>query len=316
MIKSRSGSCRAWLVFAMCAAVALAVSSFASAAATTTHSSSASATVPGCASYGAQSINLCGAIRQRYDAVDATPNALGSPISPEVATTGPFTRYGDRHADFSNGSIYLNPTTDATHVITWHVLEANGRPGPALSQLSKRPKETSTATPTSLPPGGCPAGTTNYPGAKYVYSCRNVFPDSTGYPVGLRIGFETIGTGSGNDGDDTIVKGFGLVHAQEDHNVGPHSIALIVADAPPEQGKEPAHPTRYLYRIAGIEAPGNIVEILNVVVQKSPDETGNAPDRYDFGVVTAFCSVGTGRPGYPGYCSDDLPPPFNGGADN
>jgi hypothetical protein len=201
--------------------------------------------------------------------------------------------------------------------VTWHVIEPDGSVGPLLGQaLSSR--QAAESGPQHLAPGdGCPPGTTNYPGAGYTYRCRNAFRDSTGYEVILRIGRETVGSRSANDGDEEITKGFGLIHAQEDHNVGPHSIALIVNSAPPQQHKETKHPDRFLYQIGEIAAPeGDILETLNVVVQKAPDRKGLAPDKLDFGVITAFCSVGTNRLGYPGYCSNDLPRPFNGGAGN
>jgi hypothetical protein len=195
----------------------------------------------------------------------------------------------------------------------WHLINADGSVGPALATTA--PASSSGAAPATLKPGGCPAGTTNYSGAQAKFSCRNVFNDSKGYPVGLRVGVPTSYPHVTNDGNYPIIKGFGLQHAQVDHNIGPHSIALIVADAPPQPNKESSYSNRYLYQIGEIQAPGNLVETLNVVVQKGPDTTGAAPDQYDFGVITAYCSVG--EPGdLPGYCPDDLPAPFNGGSSN
>lgn len=171
-------------------------------------------------------------------------------------------------------------------------------------------------TPQNLAPGNCPPGTSGYQGADAIYACRNAFDDYQNYSVGLRYGIPTNYPPIGNDGNQPITKGFGLHHAQTDHNIGPHSISLIVADTPEEYNKEPDYRSRVLYQLALVYSPSNIREVLNVVVQKAPDSTYQAPDRYDFGVITAFCSVGVYAPGHEGYCSSDLPAPFNGGKYN
>lgn len=60
---------------------------------------------------------------------------------------------------------------------------------------------------------------------------------------------------------------------------------------------------------------GEIIEGLAAVVQRMEDDRGLAPDAFDFGLITAYCSDGTdpGVPGTPhpgGRCPNDLPPPF------
>jgi hypothetical protein len=123
------------------------------------------------------------------------------------------------------------------------------KPGaPLATPIRARRAAQEQARAADLPPGGCPDGTTDYKGTAYVYSCRNVFDDNIGYPVGLRIGFESVGDDGADESGEDIAKGFGLVHAQKDHNIGPHSIALIVADTPPEENGK--HPARWNYPMA------------------------------------------------------------------
>jgi hypothetical protein len=261
-----------------------------------------------CTSYSL--VDVCGAYRAAYRTIGGTRSDLGPPRSGELKSVGPFARFGDRKVNFAYGAIYRNSATGRTTVATWRPL----KPGaPLATRIRARRAAQEQARAADLPPGGCPDGTTDYKGTAHVYSCRNVFDDNVGYPEGLRNGFESVGDDGADDSGEDIAKGFGLVHAQEDHNIGPHSIALIVADTPPEENGK--HPARWNYPMA-LLFNGNIEEVLTVVVQKAPDEMKRTPDAYDFGVVTAFCRVGTIKPGYSGYCSSDLPPPFNGGALN
>lgn len=268
---------------------------------------------------------VCGAVRDKYESLGGPTGDLGQPTRAAITTSAKFTRLGDQVTDFSFGSIYENTATHVASPAIWQSMTATGAPAASLATLDRRRQTaarrstSNSVAPLDLPPGGCPPGTDNYSGTEYIYSCRNVFPAHDNYNVGLRIGFESSGNISGDDGDQTIIKGFGLTHAEVDHNVGPHSMALLVADTDGTVGKNATHPNRDDYQLALVyysPQGAQIDEVITVVVQKGPDTEGNTPDGYDFGIVTAFCAVGIDKPGYPGYCSPDLPPPYNGGAAN
>ncbi|MGF0313841.1 LGFP repeat-containing protein [Rhodococcus sp. IEGM1428] len=270
---------------------------------------------------------IYGLIKQAWVDLGAETSYLGFPTSDEQDTPDRYHPYGTRENTFQTGVITADLTNGSTHVGNW-----SAYPGSNVAARS-----TSSVAASSLPPlraqdlpaeqpeqsssdgtepqarqqqdgSGCPDGTTDY--EKSEWNCESVTEDLSFYEMGLRKG-EARGARIDNDGSAELSDaGFGRLHAGEDHNVGPHSLQLIAQDAPF------CSPLGYKERCSYTEAlhfDEDYVDSITVVVQQGPDTEGRAPDQYDVGVVTAFCEVGDPASHIVGYCSDDLPPPFNGG---
>jgi len=280
---------------------------------------------------------------------------LGYPISDQAANTGTggYTSRGDEKNDFGFGTIYLKTGTGEVSASSWYAMKADGTTGPSLatmdaarvsSQSTVSPSSASTATPQrlssqqstaaaadkpptgnerSVPPGGCPPGTDGN-SVPLVYRCRNAFdshkPDGSYYSVGLRYGFSNAYPNSELPGPtESTRKGFGLYHTNLDHNIGSHTVALIVADVPPSPVLDESNGKRIQYRLGEVYFTLNsqqLVDTFTVIVQTQADIYNQAPDTYDLGVVTAYCDVTAPNAQQKmGWCSPDHPPPYNGDAD-
>lgn len=130
-----------------------------------------------------------------------------------------------------------------------------------------------------LTKGSCPAGTTNYAGAKHPYSCLAVFLDGGHHQVGLRIGR----SGSENSA-------FGYLHALQDHNVEEQTIehAVQINAAGVLQPNN-----RRLYG-AEFVAKGKATEEFVAFEERAPSSA--SPDEYDLGIVTAYCTAAPSGP--------------------
>lgn len=139
---------------------------------------------------------------------------------------------------------------------------------------------TTPAVPTHvLTKGSCPSGTTNYSGSKHPYSCLAVFLDGSHHQVGLRIG---------RSGSETSA--FGYLHALQDHNVEEQTIehAVQINAAGVLQPNN-----RRLYGAEFI-AKGKATEEFVAFEERAPSSA--SPDKYDLGIVTAYCTAAPSGP--------------------
>lgn len=240
----------------------------------------------------------------KYAELDYEASNLGVPVSDEIDNDGESAAtYGSRRADFSNGALYLK----------------DGQVG--LGVWSTYVSATTPAVPraTPLPPGSqpetCPANTSAYEAPNDIYDCLSADTQIDGYNAGVRRGVPDPTPGEVLGSGPLTESGFGLAHADVDHNVGYRAIRLLLIrdDLAPEL----ENPVNLRYRqTLAFEFNDVITESLTAIVQRADDEFDLAPDEFDIGLISAFCADGSdpvkfpGTPHIGGRCPNDLPSPF------
>lgn len=239
----------------------------------------------------------------RYASLGFATSKLGTPVGDEIANTGASAKtYGSRRADFSNGALYIKDG-----VVRTGIWEPYTPPG--------APRTLATPLPPGSEPNTCPANTSAYPPGQDIYDCLSVDTQIDGYNAGVRRGVpdptpgEIIGTGP------LATSGFGLAHADIDHNVGYRAIRLLLRrDDLTLQLENPVN-LRYRQTLVFV-FDDQITESITDIVQRADDEFDMAPDGFDIGLITTFCADGSDPVKYPGTphiggrCPSDLPSPF------
>lgn len=193
----------------------------------------------------------------------AENGALGYPTSDEVDNAGSYARFGDRRIDFENGAIYSS--AGRAGIGYWAALSPDaGTSSPSsesvVPRLSEVPPDASPSAPSSTTPSGlgaagsgfvvsgavyrtgpgallvpaqaepetCPAGTTAYPGAQFIYNCLSVDTQIDGYPAGVREGKPDPTPSEVDIFGPPDITGFGRAHADVDHNVGYRGLRLLL----------------------------------------------------------------------------------------
>lgn len=284
---------------------------------------------------------IYGLIKQAWDKLGAENSFLGFPTSDEQATPPERQKYGSRENLFQTGVIEANLTTKQTRVGNWSAynggaantlqrsksapvsiknlppLDAKKLKEDPYEQKRNNPQRHGNAPQTQLratASNGCPDGTTDYSSInKTEWNCESVTEDLSGYEAGIRKG-EARGARIDDDSGALVsTAGFGRLHAGEDHNVGPHTVQLMVQDG------AYCSPLGYLQRCQYSQIfhfDEDVLDTITLTFQQGPDTENRAPDSYDVGLITAYCRVGDPNVHKVGYCRSDYPAPFNGGKDH
>lgn len=260
---------------------------------------------------------VSGAIYQNWGTWGWETSPVGYPLSDEVDNArSPYAEYGSRRNDFQQGQIYNKSGAVSRGV--WITTGGASAAAKIPSQLPSTTSARSALSPTALAAQagtGCPAGTTNYAPPKQIYNCLVVVTDTSGYPAGIRAGFSAH-NGNPNpplDDNASTLQPFGSAHAADDHNVLFRNQQLVIQDAIPYRDMNAPNYLRYLYTMT-FQIEGNPTNSINVVVQKQPDVEDQAPDDYDIGLITGYCSRGVPNlMNYQGFCPSNLPAPFGNG---
>lgn len=142
--------------------------------------------------------------------------------------------------------------------------------GPLLAQQS----EGFLVRPIPMP---CPAETQNKQGNQWPYSCLAVYQDNGnhGHGVLLRQGHAD-------------PNGFGLLHAEQDHNVDELTLATTIVNnrVSLPNTRPSGGPTRRLYGMAYEVGPFNLVTV-EVAEETAP--SNQSGDNHQLGVLTAYC---------------------------
>jgi len=273
----------------------------------------------------------------------------GYPTTDEIDNTGPaamFPEKGSRRNDFEAGIVFggsgpayfgswWGMTKDANGNMTvvsptmspYQMANgSNPAAGPAATSASAQGVSVASSGPGTGE--GCPDGTTNYPSDQYapngrplsVYNCVAVYQTGPpqNYDNGVRKGFQSLTQGIRDTSDDAS-KGFGITHADKDHNVTLHDIGILTQGGfPSDLQTEKPEQNRYITTAYFGDSQGpTALTSISMVIQRYEDLEGNAPDTDDMGLITAYCNAGMiGPQGYEGFCPDNLPTAFAVGGRN